>query len=160
MKKHLIRFLSIALITFPLLISSSCKKNLAPTVCLGHIADSAYVGQTLTFSTCTNGEQLYIWNFGDGTIDSLKQYSGLTVNHSYNTAGTYTGSLTIFTNLGQSNKKSFIVHVVSGGTWTFNGVTYQATTYTYPYQEHINATYLYQFGTALLHESYTKNGLG
>lgn len=102
-----------------LFLIQSCSKSTtaAPGACIGYITTPATVSGSVTFISCTVGASSYTWNFGDGT-----NASGDTAIHTYATAGTYQGSLTVILN-GVTTTKAFTITVLPTG-WTFKGGVY------------------------------------
>jgi parallel beta-helix repeat protein len=71
------------------------------------------VGQTIVFNASNSTDPdgfitNYEWDFGDGTHGE-----GITVSHSYSTAGSYTVNLTITDNEGVKNSSTASFHVVN-----------------------------------------------
>ncbi len=120
MRKYLATFIVLASVII-ISLSSGCKKTAAPTTCFNTIPDSAYVGQSLTFTSCTQGAISFYWLFGDGGYATMAS-----ATHTYTAPGIYHGGLT--TSNGTGDTKSFII-VVSRplNIWTFQGVTDTAT---------------------------------
>jgi PKD repeat protein len=84
------------------------------------LPDTAYVGQSISFTSCTNRASSYYWIFGDShfaTTDSAV--------HVYTAPGVYNGSLTTDNgpnNIG--NTKPFTIIVLrASNVWTFRGIT-------------------------------------
>ncbi len=74
--------------------------NQSPTAQFIPSTTSSVTGQIVSFDASTSMDpdgtiSSYSWNFGDGATGS-----GATATHSYNTAGTYTVTLTVIDNLG------------------------------------------------------------
>lgn len=96
---------------------TACKKTAAPAACISALPDSAFVGQRISFRSCTAGALNWYWAFGDGayaTTDSA--------THIYTQPGTYHGSLSASN--GTGNTLPFTI-VVSRplNLWTFRGIT-------------------------------------
>jgi PKD repeat protein len=97
-----------------------------PAGCIASVPDSAYVGQSVTFTSCTQGATSYLWDFGDGNTATTAS-----ATHSYTAPGTYTGSFTPSDVKGTGTPKAFtIVVTIYGGSWTFMGGSYTAVTCT------------------------------
>jgi PKD repeat protein len=116
MKKHFAPLILLASF-ITLICVGGCKKAAAPNTCFDAIPDSAYVGQSLTFTSCTQGATSYYWVFGDGGY----AITG-TATHTYTAPGSYIGSLDASN--GTGSRKSFTI-VVSRpvNVWAFQGVT-------------------------------------
>jgi PKD repeat protein len=98
-----------------------CKKTPAPATCFATVPDSAYVGQLLTFSSCTQGASSYYWDFGDNGYSTFPN-----ATHTYTAPGIYHGGLT--TSNGTGEKKTFIIVVTRPySIWTFKGSTDTST---------------------------------
>jgi PKD repeat protein len=116
MKKFFVPILVFAMI-IGFIYTTGCKKAAAPTTCFGTVPDTAYVGQQLTFTSCTQGASSYYWVFGDGGYATTAR-----ATHTYTAPGTYHGGLT--TSNGTGDTKSFTIVVLRPvNTWTFQGVT-------------------------------------
>ncbi len=117
-KSASILFVFILSIVCLCLLEGCSKAKSSPLVaCIDPIPGTISAGGTLTFLSCTIGVSSYVWNFGDGGTAS-----GDSVVYTYNTPGTYTGSLTVSNGSGSSVQK-FTITVVPN-SWTFNGVNY------------------------------------
>ena len=117
MKKSICSILSAFCVLIPVIYMTSCSKTSPPNTCVGSVPDTAYVGQLLNFTSCTNGANSYLWNFGDGGIASTASAS-----HTYTAPGTYQCSLT--TSNGQGNTKNFTIIVLRAtNLWRFQGAT-------------------------------------
>jgi len=77
------------------------------TVIVGVGENATFSGLNSTFPVGNNGT-LYAWNFGDST--PVTSTSQPTTYHTYATAGTFTGSLTLTSSGGQSNTVAFTVY--------------------------------------------------
>jgi PKD repeat protein len=69
--------------------------NQLPIALFSESAETAYVGDTISFNASTSYDPdglivVYFWDFGDGTNDT-----GIVVNHSFSTNGTFTVTLII-----------------------------------------------------------------
>jgi serine protease len=78
--------------------------NLAPVASFTATPSSGVAPLTVQFNAAASSDPdgsiaAYSWNFGDGTAAA----SGVTVTHSYQTAGTRTVTLTVTDNLGATN---------------------------------------------------------
>jgi PKD repeat protein len=114
---------SIVLVLFIILCTTvSCNKTSPPTDCISAIADSFYVGQTVTFTSCSQGATSYLWNFGDGTTATTA-----TATHAYTMAGMYGVSFTAFNSGGAGIVRTLTVTVFDA-SWTFKGITYYTDT--------------------------------
>jgi len=109
---------SIVLVLFVVLCTTvGCKKTAAPTTCFGTVPDTAYVGETISFTSCTQGASSYYWVFGD---DGYATTANAT--HIYTTPGIYHGGLTASNGTGDT--KSFTIVVLRPvNVWTFQGAT-------------------------------------
>ena len=66
----------------------------AVKACFTFSPEMPTVSTPVTFdASCSENSYLYIWNFGDGTVDTTVTQT-LTVTHTYSTTGTYTVTLT------------------------------------------------------------------
>jgi hypothetical protein len=97
----------------------SCSKPASITACIGAFPSTASAGAPVSFTSCTAGAATYQWSFGDGGTAT-----GQAVTHTYATAGTYTGTLTVTGSSG-SNQKNFTITVVNN-SWTFKGTSFTA----------------------------------
>jgi len=117
MKRSLASIVLLASVFVILSLSSGCTKVSAPVTCYNAIPDTAYVGQMITFSSCTNGASSYYWNFGDGGFATTA-----TATHIYTTPGIDSG--TFYTADGPGSHKNFVIHVLRPtNIWTFKGTT-------------------------------------
>jgi PKD repeat protein len=122
MKKYLVSLLVLVSV-IALLFSSACQKSPpVPTTCISTLPDSAYVGQQLTFASCTQSASSFYWLFGDGGYATTG-----TATHTYTAPGIYHGSLATADG-GNGNTKTFTI-VVSRplSIWAFQGITDTAT---------------------------------
>jgi|GEM_PF-2445062 len=110
---------------------SGCKKSspsplsLITATCVSAVPDTVYVGQSVTFSSCTQGATSFFWNFGDGNTATTD-----TAIHSYDTAGNFIVSFTPSNAAGHGATKTFIIVVINAGYYTFKGTTYTIPTCT------------------------------
>lgn len=66
----------------------------AVKACFTFSPDAPTVSAPVTFdASCSENSYLYIWNFGDGTIDTTVTQTS-TVTHTYSSTGTYNVTLT------------------------------------------------------------------
>lgn len=87
MKSFKLIFASLTFLTF---ILSSCKDN-SLRICFDSDDRTPNVGQRVTFNAaCSEGVDLYHWNFGDGN-DTITKVP--TVQHAFQAQGYYTISL-------------------------------------------------------------------
>jgi PKD repeat protein len=80
-----------------------CKKNHQYKSCFNPDRITASVGQTITFTNCSNYDSGYtsaLWNFGDGSTQNSK--GAESVQHSYSAPGTYQ----IILNIGEKENDS------------------------------------------------------
>jgi PKD repeat protein len=121
MKKHFASFILLALIT--LCFVCGCKKVSLPATCVSAMSDSVSVGQSVTFSSCTQGATAYLWDFGDGFTATTA-----TAMHTYTIAGIYIVTFTPSNSSGVGSTQTFTMYVVKasleGGSWAFKQVTY------------------------------------
>jgi PKD repeat protein len=94
---------------FGLITVSSCKKEdtIAEGVsCFVNSPNAVDVGETVSFTNCSQNASSYNWNFGDGSSSNLSS-----PNHVYTSAGTYEITLTSenVDGLGSSTSKSITV---------------------------------------------------
>ena len=71
-----------------LLLFSGCQKQ--PNACFTSNSGKIYVGDAVSFSSCSTDAYEYEWDFGDGTTGS-----GSTASHIYYSAGNYIVTLTV-----------------------------------------------------------------
>jgi hypothetical protein len=117
MKRSLASVILFASVIAALCLSSGCTKVSAPVTCYNAIPDTAYVGQSLNFSSCTTGANSYYWSFGDGSFATTA-----TASHTYTRPGIDTG--TFYTADGPGSHKNFIIHVLRPyNVWTFKGTS-------------------------------------
>jgi hypothetical protein len=117
MKKYLGPIIVFASVLVAVCLTDSCKKAAPPATCFATLPDSAYVGQSLVFTSCTVGASSYLWTFGDGSTASTDS-----AKHTYTAPGIYNGSLT--TSNGQGSTKTFTIVVTRPvDVWTFQGIT-------------------------------------
>ena len=116
MKRYFSSLIVISVI-ITICFTAGCKKTPAPAACFNAVPDSAWVGQSLTFTSCTQGASSYYWVFGDDGYATTA-----TATHIYTAPGIYHGGLTASNGTGDT--KSFVI-TVSRPTelWTFQGVT-------------------------------------
>jgi PKD repeat protein len=109
------------------LLLSQCKKNVdavKPKACFAYSNDTAYVGQSVSFTNCSELATEFNWNFGDGTTST-----DFEPTHAYNTGGTYTISLTasqpgITNQTGNVQKNILVLSTTRAdyiGTWNVSG---------------------------------------
>ncbi len=108
-------------------ITSPVSSNTAPVAMLNVSASSGEAPFSITFdasgSSDTDGDTLsYNWNFGDGSSGA-----GVTVNHSYTTAGNYSAVLSVSDGHGGQTTESFAITITQAhdksGTESDNGST-------------------------------------
>jgi len=106
-KMHKSIWLSVMVLTF-LTIFSSCQKE--PTASFTVSSASVNVGEIVAFTNTSTDGDSYEWDFGDaGTSTSVSP------THTYNTAGTYTVTLTAFSkNEKKSDKATESITVFAG----------------------------------------------
>ena len=90
--------------------------NQSPTACFSYNPHNPDIGQTISFdASCSsdpdNDPLDYSWSFGDGSAGS-----GISINHSYSSEGTYHVRLTATDSKGGSDYIIRNVTVTSGGT--------------------------------------------
>jgi len=87
---------TLILTTMTILLICGCRKKHHYEACFTVDKTAASVGQTITFSNCSNYDSGYtdaLWNFGDGTTANSKGSESVT--HSYSSPGTYQVILTV-----------------------------------------------------------------
>ena len=89
--------------TTPVIITEQTEENLAPTANMTTTAANGTAPLEVTFdgSTSTDPEEsqlTYSWNFGDGT-----NAQGSSVTHTYTNSGTFTATLTVSDDLGETS---------------------------------------------------------
>src|SRR5665213_1040991 len=105
MRKYLYPILFFAAVIAGLCLGSGCKKIIPPVTCYDPIADTAYVGQRLDFSSCTIGANSYYWDFGDNGFATTAA-----ATHIYTQPGIYKG--TFYASNGEGAHKSFTIIVL------------------------------------------------
>lgn len=109
------------------LLQSACKKNvdtIKPKACFTYSNDTAYVGQSVSFTNCSELATEFNWNFGDGTTST-----DFEPTHTYNTGGTYTVSLTalqpgVTNQTGNVQKNILVLSTTRAdyiGSWNVSG---------------------------------------
>ena len=113
MKKHLCA-LAIC-IHFVIFISflPACQKGTIyapfPKACISGVPDSASVGQSVTFTSCSSGATSLTWVFGDST--AADTVTTLTATHTYTKAGTFTVSLTPHNSTGSGTPLDLAIQI-------------------------------------------------
>ena len=87
------KFKYVFLFVIPIiLVISGCSD--AVKACFTFSPETPTVSSPVTFdASCSENSYLYIWNFGDGTVDTTVTQTS-TVTHVYTTTDTYTVTLT------------------------------------------------------------------
>jgi PKD repeat protein len=82
---------------------------LAPVyACFTYLPSQPESGQTVSFTNCSTGASLYLWNFGDGATTDAKN-----PQHVYLTHGSYTITLTASNPYGNSDVETLTITVVA-----------------------------------------------
>lgn len=105
MRSHLCSNVLILLLSAVLLLTGGCIKT-KPTTCIKPMAETAYVGQVLTFTSCSQNADNYYWDFGDGSHGSAA-----TVTHAYTDTGKYTVTFTPMSSIGSGTPQTLIITV-------------------------------------------------
>jgi len=111
-KSNTLKVTGFILPLFLALLLTQCKKP--STACFTTSASQVYIGQSITFSSCSkcskcsnhNTVSDLQWDFGDGTMGS-----GATVDHTYNSAGQY--NVTLTSNDADGDAKGTITQIVT-----------------------------------------------
>lgn len=80
------------------------------------LQDSICPGETITFTADIDTTIPYLWNFGDGSVDSTgaQDFFGFYfITHTFVDSGNYTVSLTVRNQCGNSNSSSDTVHIIN-----------------------------------------------
>jgi Tol biopolymer transport system component len=109
---HIRKTALLAIIVISAFIFVECKKP--STACFTMSSSQVYVGQSITFTSCSKCEKCsnhntvsdLQWDFGDGTTGS-----GASVDHTYNTAGQY--NVTLTSNDADKDAKGTITQMVT-----------------------------------------------
>ena len=98
-------------VSTPIVVSPAVEPNIAPTAVLTASTVQGYAPLAISFdagqSTDPDGTiSSYLWSFGDGSTET-----GMTASHIYNLPGSYTVTLQVTDNSGDSNETSTIITV-------------------------------------------------
>ena len=101
-------YLLLALLTGTLI--TGCKKDKGPTSKFDVAGDTAYVGDSISFTNSSSNATDYLWNFGDGASSSEEN-----PKHVYSKSGTYNVVLKAYGSSG-TDESSLSLKVVSPNT--------------------------------------------
>ncbi|MCK4663814.1 MAG: PKD domain-containing protein [Bacteroidales bacterium] len=111
MKKFILTSLSIVLLVFILI--NSCKKpeddTPQPTACFNASTTQATVGETITFTNCSQNAESYSWQFGDGN-----QSTEVNPTHSYSITGSFVVNLRV-ANGDKNDQTTVTITVTAAG---------------------------------------------
>lgn len=111
----------IGLIGLTLILLSSCQKE--PSASFTVSKTSATVNESISFTNTSIDGDSYEWDFGDGQTSSSENPS-----HSYNSAGSYSVTLTVYSKNGKKDDKASATIIVTAadpcdGVTCYNGGT-------------------------------------
>lgn len=128
MKKQFSAYV-LSVLTLAMFAITSCEKDDtgtkndgSPTACISAVATTT-VGTSVTFTSCSTDGDTYLWEFSDNNATATTANT----THTFNTAGTYSVTLTVTNDKGTDTKSVVItVNAASTSSTDYAGV-YQTT---------------------------------
>jgi PKD repeat protein len=100
------KLLSLALLVVFSFSILSCKKSQsAPTAAFSYTPNPGKAGQSVQFNYTGSGASTYSWTFGDNSPSTVVENP----EHTYNTGGSYSVSLTVSNTTGSASTSQTIV---------------------------------------------------